>query len=148
MTKSEEVVDLQTALRVSGSTEGSTEVRCQKRGCLPRFKSTSQSPVPRLAIDGSGSRRQPPLLAQVPARGQKRKRLEDEKHILGSVKREETREDTLVQRLTEHVERIDTDMVRGQCQTASGQYALGLQYAQSLMEQGEMIESCVCPLAS
>ena len=52
------------------------------------------------------------MLVQAPARGQKRKRLEDENHILGGVKREETREETLVQRLTEHVERIDTDMVR------------------------------------
>ena len=57
---------------------------------------------------------------QAPARGQKRKRLEDENHILGGVKTEETREDTLVQRLTEHVERIDTDMVRSRVRRPEG----------------------------
>ena len=57
---------------------------------------------------------------QAPARGQKRKRLEDENHILGGVTREETREETLVQRLTEHVERIDTDMVRERARQPQG----------------------------
>ena len=60
------------------------------------------------------------MLVQAPARGQKRKRLDDENRILGGVKREETREDTLVQRLTEHIERIDTNMVRDRVRCPQG----------------------------
>lgn len=44
--------------------------------------------------------------------GPKRRRLEEENDILALVKRREVEESTLVQRLTEYVERIDTDMVR------------------------------------
>jgi uncharacterized protein (DUF4213/DUF364 family) len=43
--------------------------------------------------------------------GPKRRRLESESDILSAVQRQEVVEATLVQRLTEHVERIDTDMV-------------------------------------
>ena len=53
-------------------------------------------------------------MAEAPARGQKRKRMESANDILSAVKRHETREETLAQLLTEHVERIDTDMVRWQ----------------------------------
>lgn len=38
--------------------------------------------------------------------------MEADNDILGPVKRREVEEGTLVQRLTEYVERIDTDMVR------------------------------------
>ncbi len=38
--------------------------------------------------------------------------METDNDILGPVKRREVEEGTLVQRLTEYVERIDTDMVR------------------------------------
>ena len=51
-------------------------------------------------------------MADTPAVGQKRRRLEAEDDILESVKRGETVEATLAQKLTEYVERIDTDMVR------------------------------------
>lgn len=44
--------------------------------------------------------------------GPKRRRMDEENDILGPVKRQEVMEATLVQRLTEYVERIDTDMVR------------------------------------
>ena len=44
--------------------------------------------------------------------GPKRRRLEEENDILSPVKRREVEESTLAQRLTEYVERIDTDMVR------------------------------------
>ena len=44
--------------------------------------------------------------------GPKRRRLEGAEDILGPVRRAETSEATLAQRLTEYVERIDTDMVR------------------------------------
>lgn len=44
--------------------------------------------------------------------GPKRRRLEQDEDILGAVRRGETAESTLAQRLTEYVERIDTDMVR------------------------------------
>jgi hypothetical protein len=44
--------------------------------------------------------------------GPKRRRLESENDILEQVKRQEVVEATLAQRLTEHVERIDTDMVQ------------------------------------
>ncbi len=50
-------------------------------------------------------------MAQNPAVGNKRRRLEAEEDILGPVTRGETVEATLAQRLTEYVERIDTDMV-------------------------------------
>lgn len=43
--------------------------------------------------------------------GPKRRRLESESDMLEQVKRQELVEGTLAQRLTEHVERIDTDMV-------------------------------------
>ena len=93
---------------------GSTEVKSGvRRLSVQIHESTSQTPAPNTSVSGvSGGRWQPPVLVQAPARGQKRKRLEDQNQILGGVQREETREDTLVQRLTEHVERIDTDMVR------------------------------------
>lgn len=51
-------------------------------------------------------------MAQAPAVGSKRRRLEAEEDILSPVTRGETVEATLAQRLTEYVERIDTDMVR------------------------------------
>ena len=50
-------------------------------------------------------------MAQAPAVGNKRRRLQAEEDILGPVTRGETVEATLAQRLTEYVERIDTDMV-------------------------------------
>lgn len=50
-------------------------------------------------------------MAQAPAVGDKRRRLEAEEDILSPVIRGETVEATLAQRLTEYVERIDTDMV-------------------------------------
>lgn len=49
-------------------------------------------------------------MAQAPAVGNKRRRLQAEEDILGPVTRGETVEATLAQRLTEYVERIDTDM--------------------------------------
>ena len=51
-------------------------------------------------------------MAQTPAVGSKRRRLQQEMDILGPVQRGETVEATLAQRLTEYVERIDTDMAR------------------------------------
>ena len=50
-------------------------------------------------------------MAQAPAVGSKRRRLQAEDDILEPVTRGETVEATLAQRLTEYVERIDTDMV-------------------------------------
>lgn len=50
-------------------------------------------------------------MAQAPAVGSKRRRLQEEEDILESVAQGETVEATLAQRLTEYVERIDTDMV-------------------------------------
>ena len=50
-------------------------------------------------------------MAQAPAVGSKRRRLQEEEDILEPVARGETVEATLAQRLTEYVERIDTDMV-------------------------------------
>lgn len=44
--------------------------------------------------------------------GPKRRRLEQDEDILEGVRRAETVEGTLAQRLTQYVERIDTDMVR------------------------------------
>ena len=44
--------------------------------------------------------------------GPKRRRLEQAEDILEPVRRAETVEGTLAQRLTQYVERIDTDMVR------------------------------------
>ena len=46
------------------------------------------------------------------ATGPKRKRLQDETDVLLPVKQMRTSEDTLIARLTEHVEKIDSDMVR------------------------------------
>ena len=43
--------------------------------------------------------------------GPKRRRLQEDNDILGPVQRQEVQEATLVQRLNEYVERIDTDMV-------------------------------------
>ncbi len=43
--------------------------------------------------------------------GTKRRRLQEDDDILGPVQRQEVQESTLVQRLHEYVERIDTDMV-------------------------------------
>lgn len=51
-------------------------------------------------------------MAEAQPHGPKRRRLESAGDILGPVRDLETREDTLVTRLTEYVERIDTDMVR------------------------------------
>lgn len=50
-------------------------------------------------------------MAQAPAVGNKRRCLQEEEDILEPVARGETVEATLAQRLTEYVERIDTDMV-------------------------------------
>ena len=50
-------------------------------------------------------------MSQTPAVGNKRRRLEEKEDILSAVTRGETVESTLAQRLTEYVERIDTDMV-------------------------------------
>ncbi len=50
-------------------------------------------------------------MAESRAMGPKRKRMQDETDILEPVKQERTSEDTLVARLTEHVEKIDNDMV-------------------------------------
>ena len=50
-------------------------------------------------------------MARAPAVGSKRRRLQAEEDILEPVNRGETVEATLAQRLTEYVERIDTDMV-------------------------------------
>ena len=49
--------------------------------------------------------------------GPKRRRLEEDEDILGAVRRGETVEGTLAQRLTQYVERIDTDMVRADLAT-------------------------------
>ena len=47
-----------------------------------------------------------------PARGPKRRRLQEEnEEVLAGVRRDEVSEETLAQRLTEYVERVDTDMV-------------------------------------
>ena len=43
--------------------------------------------------------------------GPKRRRLQEDNDILGPVQRQEVQEATLVQRLSEYVGRIDTDMV-------------------------------------
>ena len=43
--------------------------------------------------------------------GPKRRRLQEDDDILGPVQRQEVQEATLVQRLNEYVDRIDTDMV-------------------------------------
>jgi hypothetical protein len=51
--------------------------------------------------------------------GPKRRRLEQAEDILAPVRRGETGEATLAQRLTEYVERIDTDMVRLFCRAKS-----------------------------
>ena len=51
-------------------------------------------------------------MADKPAVGHKRRRLEQQDDVLESVRRGETVEATLAQKLTEYVERIDTDMVR------------------------------------
>lgn len=51
-------------------------------------------------------------MADAPAVGHKRRRLEQQDDILESVQRGEVVEATLAQKLTEYVERIDTDMVR------------------------------------
>lgn len=50
-------------------------------------------------------------MAGAPAVGSKRRRLQAEEDILAPVTQGETVEATLAQRLTEYVERIDTDMV-------------------------------------
>lgn len=50
-------------------------------------------------------------MADTPAVGQKRRRLEAQHDVLESVRSGETVEATLAQKLTEYVERIDTDMV-------------------------------------
>ena len=54
-------------------------------------------------------------MADSRALGPKRKRLQDEVDILAPVKQMRTDEDTLIARLTEHVEKIDSDMVRLLC---------------------------------
>ena len=50
-------------------------------------------------------------MAEAPAAGAKRRRLDEEHQVLAGVKQRRTSEQTLVSCLTEHVERIDTDMV-------------------------------------
>lgn len=53
-------------------------------------------------------------MALQPARGPKRRRLQEEySEVLAGVRAQQTSEETLAQRLTEYVERVDTDMVRG-----------------------------------
>ena len=47
--------------------------------------------------------------------GPKRRRLQEDNDILGPVQQQEVQEATLVQRLNEYVERIDTDMVIPTC---------------------------------
>ena len=55
-------------------------------------------------------------MALQPARGPKRRRLQEEyTEVLAGVRAQETSEDTLAQRLTKYVERVDTDMVRYSC---------------------------------
>lgn len=52
-------------------------------------------------------------MALQPARGPKRQRLQEEySEVLAGVRAQQTSEETLTQRLTEYVERVDTDMVR------------------------------------
>lgn len=51
-------------------------------------------------------------MAESRAAGPKRKRMQDDDDILAPVKQMRTSEDTLIARLTEHVEKIDSDMVR------------------------------------
>ena len=52
-------------------------------------------------------------MAEQPARGQKRRRLEAEHaDVLTGVKDDTVGEEDLVRRLTDYVERVDTDMVR------------------------------------
>lgn len=52
-------------------------------------------------------------MALQPARGPKRQRLQEEySEVLAGVRAQQTSEETLAQRLTEYVERVDTDMVR------------------------------------
>lgn len=51
-------------------------------------------------------------MALQPARGPKRRRLQEEySEVLAGVRTQQTSEETLAQRLTEYVERVDTDMV-------------------------------------
>jgi len=52
-------------------------------------------------------------MVQQPARGPKRRKLEgDHTDVLTGVKDDTVDEDVLVRRLTDYVERVDTDMVR------------------------------------
>jgi hypothetical protein len=52
-------------------------------------------------------------MAEQPARGPKRRKLETEHaDVLTGVKDDTVGEDVLVRRLTDYVERVDTDMVR------------------------------------
>jgi hypothetical protein len=51
-------------------------------------------------------------MADRPAVGSKRRRLEAKDDLIPSVKRQEVVEQTLATRLTQYVERIDTDLVR------------------------------------
>ena len=52
-------------------------------------------------------------MAQQPARGPKRRKLESEHtDVLTGVKDDTVGEDVLVRRLTDFVEQVDTDMVR------------------------------------
>lgn len=74
-------------------------------------------------------------MAQAPAVGSKRRRLQAEEDILEPVTRGETVEATLAQRLTEYVERIDTDMV-STVQTRSMHRAVRL-YVMAVLAQPE-----------
>ena len=88
-------------------------------GALPDAPDdTSSSSSSALAADtsihcGEAMRRRGGLsLAALEQVGPKRRRLERDEDILEAVRRAETVEGTLAQRLTQYVERIDTDMVR------------------------------------
>ena len=51
-------------------------------------------------------------MAESRVAGPKRKRMQEDDDILAPVKQMRTSEDTLIARLTEHVEKIDSDMAR------------------------------------
>lgn len=55
----------------------------------------------------------------MPGAGAKRKRLDQEHAMLADVKQRRVSEQSLVDCLTEHIERIDTDMVCPSCASAS-----------------------------
>lgn len=71
---------------------------------------TDNTPVP-ARRPGGGGRAGVQDMAQAPTAGAKRRRLDEEHAVLAGIKQRRTSEQTLVTCLTEHVERIDTDMV-------------------------------------